>query len=261
MTKLKAFASHLGISFVIFLVILFFIVFKWYPPPFFSTDGGWQGIRIIIGVDLVLGPLLTLIVFKPGKPGLKFDLTVIGIIQASALAWGIWAVHHERPIATVYVENYFAPVTLYEIQGQGMTLDKLKVFGDHSPYWIYSNLPQNPDAMQKVRLEALRMGRPLFTFTQYYKPIDDMAMQRMQAHSLDMVKWLKGKPKDLQRYRQFMQKHKHDANLIFVPWHARDKYEIIAMNVSTRRYVGKLDIAPPNPTQKFPTLGDIKKKS
>ncbi|MEJ2399037.1 MAG: hypothetical protein P8Z67_12590, partial [Gammaproteobacteria bacterium] len=101
MTKLKAFASHLGISFLIFLIILYFIIFKWYPFPFFSTDGGWQGIRIIIGVDLVLGPLLTLIVFKPGKPGLKFDLSVIAIMQAGALAWGIWTVHHQRPIAAV----------------------------------------------------------------------------------------------------------------------------------------------------------------
>lgn len=259
MTRLKAFASHLGISLIIFLVLLYLITFIWYPPPFFSTDGGWQGIRIIIGVDLVLGPLLTLIVFKPGKPGLKFDLTMIGLIQAGALTWGIWTIHHQRAIAAVYVENYFAPVPLYEIKGQGMTLDKLKHFGQHPPYWVFSNLPNNMDAMQKIRLDALRMGRPLYTFTRYYKPVDHRAIETMRAKSLDMAKWVKGKPDAIKIYQRFMHQHKKESDLIFLPWHGRDKYEIIAMNAATRRYVGRLDIAPPQPNQKFPALGDNEK--
>ena len=254
MTKLKAGLSHLGISFVIFLIVLYFIVFKWYPQPFFTSDGGWQGIRIMVGVDLVLGPLLTTIVFKPGKPGLKFDLTVIGLIQASALAWGIWTVHHQRPIATIYVDNYFAPVTFYEIKGQGMTLAKLKAFGDKPPYWIYSDLSHKPDALQKARLEALRLGRPIFTFTRYYKPMGVKAMKVMQDHALDMQTWLKDKPVEMKRYQKFLLNHQEGKNLIFVPWHARDKYEIIAMNIATRRFVGSLDIKPPNPTEKFPTI-------
>lgn len=253
MTRFKAFASHLGISLVIFLGLLYMIIFKWYPPPFFSTDGGWQGIRIIVGVDLVLGPLLTLIVFKPGKRGLKFDLTMIGLFQVCALSWGIWTVHHQRPIAAVYVDNYFAPVTFYEIKGQGMTLDKLGQFGHQPPYWVYSDLPKKFAALQKVTLDALRMGRPLFTFTKYYKPVDSKAMQTMRSKSLDMNKWVKNKPAATKIYRAFRKEHQ-DSNLIFIPWHARDKYIIIAMNATTRRYVGKLDIVPPKPNQKFPAL-------
>ncbi|MEJ2362029.1 MAG: hypothetical protein P8Z75_11465 [Gammaproteobacteria bacterium] len=261
MTKLKAFASHLGISFLIFLIILYFIIFKWYPFPFFSTDGGWQGIRIIIGVDLVLGPLLTLIVFKPGKPGLKFDLSVIAIMQAGALAWGIWTVHHQRPIAAVYVDNYFAPVMLYEIKGQDMTLAKLKKFGEHPPFWIYSKLPEDSNAMQKIRLEALQMGRPIFTFTKYYHAMDENAMKIMRSRSLDMEQWVKGKPGATSIYHHFMNRHHDRKGLIFIPWHARDKYVIIAMDSVTRKYVGILDIAPPMPQQKFPAIGKVKKNT
>ena len=71
MSRFSAFAIHLLISFVIFIAITYLVVFKWYPDIFFDTDGGWRGMRIIIAVDLVLGPLLTLVVFKAGKPGLK----------------------------------------------------------------------------------------------------------------------------------------------------------------------------------------------
>lgn len=261
MTRFKAFASHLGISMMIFLVVLYLIIFKWYPPPFFTSDGGWQGIRIMVGVDLVLGPLLTLIVFKPGKPGLKFDLTMIGLVQAGALIWGIWTVHHQRPIAAVYVENYFAPVPHYEIKGQGMSLDKLKQFGDHPPYWIYSNLPKNFNELQRVTLQAIRTGQPLYTFTKYYAPIDKKAVKTMHDNSLNMQKWVKDKPAAAKIYQDFMQKHKANKNLIFVPWHARDKYEIIAIDTATRHYIGALDIAPPWPNQHFPALVDNKMKT
>jgi len=262
MTKRKAFATHLGISLVIFLILLFFIIFEWYPPPFFSSDGGWQGIRIIAGVDLVLGPLLTLIVFKPGKPGLKFDLMVIGIIQVSALAWGTWTVHHQRPIAVVFVENYLVPVTYYQIEDSGMTHDKLRAFGDKAPYWIYSDLPTDDTALQKVRLEALRMGRPLFKFTEYYKPMDAKALQLMKARALNMSEWVSNNPIAKQRYLTFLQRHHNGENLLFLPWHAREKYKIIALNDYNGRYVGSLEIAPPKPMQEIiPGMPASKAKS
>jgi hypothetical protein len=259
MTKLKAFATHLSLSFVIFLFILFLIVFEWYPPPFFTSDGGWQGIRIIAGVDLVLGPVLTLIVIKPGKPGLKFDLVVIALVQTTALAWGIWTVHHERPIATVFVENYFAPVTLYEIQGSGMSATKLQTFGSKPPYWIFSKLPSDPDALQKVRLEALRMGRPLFMFAEYYHVMDKTALQVIKAHALDMPKWLQNKPLDKQRYQQFLNRHNDIKDLIFIPWHARQTYEIIALDADTGKYIGATHIPAPKVTAAIPTINSANK--
>ena len=75
MSRYRAAAIHLGLSALLFVALAYLVVFVWYPGFFFETDGGWEGIRIIAAVDLVVGPLLTLIVFKAGKPGLRFDLT------------------------------------------------------------------------------------------------------------------------------------------------------------------------------------------
>ena len=69
MSRFKAFGIHLGISFVIFVFLAYLVVMEWYPGLLFDTDGGWRGMRIIIAVDLVLGPLLTLVVYRAGKPG------------------------------------------------------------------------------------------------------------------------------------------------------------------------------------------------
>ena len=60
----------------------------WYPTPYFAIDGGWQVLRILAGVDVVLGPLLTFIVFKIGKPSLKFDMSCIILMQIGALIYG-----------------------------------------------------------------------------------------------------------------------------------------------------------------------------
>ena len=73
MSRIKAFLIHLGISAVIFFILLYLIIFHWYPGFLFTADGGWQGVRIIAAVDLVLGPLLTLVVYKAGKPSLKME--------------------------------------------------------------------------------------------------------------------------------------------------------------------------------------------
>ena len=83
MSRWRAFAIHFGISMLVFLLLLAIILVFWFPGILFNIDGGWTGLRIIIGVDLVLGPLLTLVVFKAGKPGLKFDLACIGLFQAA----------------------------------------------------------------------------------------------------------------------------------------------------------------------------------
>lgn len=102
MNRFGAFAIHLGISLVIFAVLGYLIVFQWYPDFFFTSDGGWQGIRIVALVDLVLGPTLTLVVYKKGKPSLKFDLTVIALLQTACLIAGVYVVWSERPVAMVF---------------------------------------------------------------------------------------------------------------------------------------------------------------
>lgn len=71
--RFQAFGIHLLISFILFLFLAAIIKFFWYPGLLFETEGGWEGIKLIAGVDLVIGPLLTLIVYNIKKPELKQD--------------------------------------------------------------------------------------------------------------------------------------------------------------------------------------------
>ncbi len=107
MSRFSAFSYHMAISLVIFAILAYLIVEVWYPEFFFTIDGGWEGIRIVIGVDLVLGPLLTLVVYKAGKPGLKFDLSCIGVLQSLCLIAGVFVIYTVRPLYFIYYDKHF----------------------------------------------------------------------------------------------------------------------------------------------------------
>ncbi|MEJ2115130.1 MAG: type IV pilin accessory protein, partial [Gammaproteobacteria bacterium] len=79
----------MSISAAIISFVFTLIFFIWYPRPYFQANGAWSVIRILILVDLVMGPLLTLVLFKKGKPGLVLDLCLVAIIQLTALIYGV----------------------------------------------------------------------------------------------------------------------------------------------------------------------------
>jgi hypothetical protein len=108
--RYQAFATHLVISLAIFFILLVCITQYWYPGILFDTGNGWKAIGIIIGVDLILGPLLTLIIFNPKKSSLKLDLSIVALIQVAALIYGTWTIHSSRPIALAFLYQNFSTI-------------------------------------------------------------------------------------------------------------------------------------------------------
>ena len=141
-TRWGASAIHLLISAVIFLVLAAVIVFVWYPGFLFKTDGGWQGIRLIAGVDLVLGPMLTFFVYKATKPSLKFDLSVIACIQLAALVYGSLLVYQERPVAVVYANGVIRTLAASSFSDESVpaALEAMERIGS-LPAWVYVEPP------------------------------------------------------------------------------------------------------------------------
>jgi len=141
--RLAAVLVHLGLSSVVFLVLMWLIVFSWYPGPYFSYDGGWRGTIIVVAVDLVLGPALTFVVFDPRKERRKtvMDLCVIGVIQISALAWGFHAVESQRPVAVSFFAGAFHPVTADLVREQGGDLERIAALDAQHPPLVYVSMP------------------------------------------------------------------------------------------------------------------------
>jgi hypothetical protein len=115
MSRWKAAAVHLSISALIGLVSATLIFGLWYPRPYSHAAGADRLVVLLLGVDVVLGPLLTLIVFRSGKWGMRFDLTVIAIAQACAFLYGTSVVVRARPAFVVGNVDRFSLVTANDI--------------------------------------------------------------------------------------------------------------------------------------------------
>ncbi len=186
-SKFKAAGIHLIISGIIFLILAYFIIYKWYPLPYFTADGGWQGIRIVALIDLVLGPLMTLIIFNPGKSRreIRFDLGIIALIQASVLAWGIYTVHNERPVAIVHWDGEFFSMPAKAYHEQGIALDQITQFGSKNPVLIHAYHPVDIEKIHEILTLSTEKNLAPFEQFQLYRPLKEN-LEDIFIHQLDI---------------------------------------------------------------------------
>lgn len=156
-TRWQAFAIHLSISFVIFLILLSIILLFWYPGPFIYL-GGIEGIKIVAGVDLVLGPILTLMIYKKAKKSLKLDLSIIAAIQLSALIAGTWIVYTERPLVQVLSDDEIAVYTSKDFEMYNKPLSSLNEIAGATPKNIFLDLPEKATDVAKMKAFAEVIG-------------------------------------------------------------------------------------------------------
>jgi hypothetical protein len=153
-SRYQAFAFHMAISLVIFFILLVCITQYWYPGILFDTGNGWKAIGIIIGIDLILGPLLTLIVFNHNKSSLKFDLWVIALVQTAALVYGTWTVHQTRPIALAFINSNFS--TLYANSDIAESIqNKIDALETHHLYYLFDDSIKE-QTLNPIRFKAYR---------------------------------------------------------------------------------------------------------
>ena len=242
MSRFKAFSIHFAISFVIFLILLYLILIQWYPQPLFSTDGGLRVTYIIAGVHLVIGPLLTLIVFKSGKSGLKFDLVMIVLVQTLAGTWGVWNAYNERPAALIYTLDFFTPVPAYQLAEQGMTKKKLKQFGNEWPVVIYIDVPK--EKLSEVLSESIQSGKPLYLQTQYYSQFNKEQAKVLKESSMNIEKYVEDKPELKKLYQHSLLTGSARTNISYLALHSREKWVTAIFNLDSMRIIDTIDIDP-----------------
>lgn len=174
MAKLKASGIHLSISIVLFFGILYLILAEWYPGIFFTAEGGWDGIKLMAAVDLVLGPSLTFIIYNHMKANkeIVLDLSLVAVVQISALIWGGLQVYSERPVALVMWDGIFYTVTEDYYKKQGISLKDIATFSDEKPLLIYAESDHSLEQLEELQ----RLNRekiPPYAQVHLYKSIKE----------------------------------------------------------------------------------------
>lgn len=90
----------------------------WFPGAYRHMAGGVGLFTLIVSVDVVLGPLLTLVAFNPRKTHshLAMDLVVIALLQLAALVYGLYTVAQVRPVALAAENRLFRVVAAQDVK-------------------------------------------------------------------------------------------------------------------------------------------------
>ena len=167
----------------------------WYPGPLFEAAGGNHLVMVLIGVDITLGPLITLIIFKAGKKGLKFDLACIAIAQLAALAYGIHAVYLARPVYLTFTVDRFDLVTAKDLDPADLarvTRPEFKQPPLGRPQYAAAVLPDDAGEKEKILSTSLQ-GKDLQMYPQHYVPYAQEAQSALKRGApLDKLMTLDG---------------------------------------------------------------------
>lgn len=202
-SRIRAAAIHLSGSTIVAALAAALVFLVWYPPPYERLAGGLGLFVLVISVDVVMGPLITLAVFERSKPlrALRFDLLVVIVMQLAALTYGLYTMAIARPVAMALEGNRFRVVSVVDV----LESELLRApAGLQSLSWTGPRLLRTADVTAADKLDAIQMalsGHDLGTRPSYWRPWDDKARTEARAAAKPMSDLYVQKP----AYREAIQ--------------------------------------------------------
>ncbi|WP_395503214.1 TfpX/TfpZ family type IV pilin accessory protein [Ectopseudomonas mendocina] len=186
--RFKAFLVHLLCSLAIALGVLGLVFGLWYPAPLHLALGVTTIFLLLLTVDVTLGPLLTLLVYKAGKKSLKFDLAVIVLLQLTALGYGLWTVAQGRPAWLVFNVDRFDVVQVVDIDTRRLdeAQPQYRAPAWMGPRWVAAVRPADGERRGEILFEAILGGSDVAQHPELYHPLPDSAeLIKSRAQNLD----------------------------------------------------------------------------
>jgi hypothetical protein len=189
--KFRAFSIHFAATLVVAVSAAALIFLVWYPPPFGTMVGGLKLFTLITGIDLALGPLVSLVIYdsRKSRRALVFDYSVVAVVQAAALAYGIYSVSQARPAYVAFVKDRLEVIAAGEIAERDWREAKDSAYA--SPPWrgpelvaTYVRPADHNDALDGG-LEGRDVGvRPKF-YVEYATQVDAIKREIKPLSSLE----------------------------------------------------------------------------
>jgi len=244
LTRVRAALLHLGISALVGAAAMALLFGLWYPPPYSAAIGAGRLALVLLGVNLVLGPLLTFVVFKPGKKGLAFDLWVIAALQMAALLYGLHAVAASRPVFVVAAVDRFELVAANDISDADLAAGSEAGFRERSwlgPRLASVSVPNDAKEYDHVQSLALA-GLDLHQLPRYYRDYaSNAAALRERARPLDAL--FEKNPAARPTVEAWLQAHgRNAADVTWLPLSARKKDIVMLLDKASGLTLDPLDV-------------------
>ena len=195
--RITAFGLHLLGSATALTLILGALYLGWYRWPGWYLTSVLRVVGIVVLVDLVIGPTLTLIVANPRKARRVFarDVAIIVTVQLAALVYGAVTLWNGRPLYYTFSVDRLEIVQASDIEAsEAATAQRrnpsLAPHWYSLPRWIWAPLPDDPDvALHIVNDASLGTGKDIIDMPRYFKPWEQgLPKLRDQLVRLDDMK-------------------------------------------------------------------------
>lgn len=233
--RLKAAGIHLCGSLLIAVFAAALVFMVWYPSPMSFATGVAGIYLVLLGVDVCIGPLITLLVFNPAKKELKWDMTIVLLLQLSALLYGMHAVFAARPVYVVYNVGRFDLVFANNLSKNKLAtvsnpvFKTLPIFG---PQVIAARNPSDAKARSEILVSSLTGGDDLPQIPKYYVPYSEQTADAIKnAKPLRELSPLnKAQPANVQRLMQKYADRSADVGFLAVRGKVNDLTAVIDLH-------------------------------
>lgn len=176
--------------------VLVFLV--WYPHPYDLLSGGLKLFLILVTVDVVCGPLLTLVLFNPKKPRRELftDMALVILIQLGALVYGMHTVYEARPLFLVHEVDRFRVISLPDYNGDDVSRELSALAPGIRPRWVGGPLtvgirePRNSEERKDVMLDSVFGGRDYSQRPDFYVAYDEAYQAKALARAKPMATFI-----------------------------------------------------------------------
>lgn len=205
--RIKAFAWHLFGSASALSLTLGILYLGWYHWPGWYLADMPAVVAIMVGVDVVLGPLLTFVIASPVKPRrmLARDIGLIVLVQLVAFTYGAITLWNGRPLYYAFSVNSLTVVQAQDLERASTAKARNSPLAPHwysLPRWIWAPLPSNPEEADSIVRSAIGGGYDVTARPTYYKPWASGAAElRGQLRRVDDIKFFSLKERQFLKER------------------------------------------------------------
>ena len=190
--------THLAGSVFIALLIAILVFGIWYPAPYNKLAGGMELFFLVISVDVVVGPLLTLIIFNKLKPSKELirDLVIVTTLQLIALGYGVWSVWQARPLFLVAEIDRFKVITRPALDSNSLANlpSNLRPSFFSGPQFVALREPKDNNERSRVLFESIAGGRDYGERPEFYISYEGDAAKVTLKKSRPLLNFLEKYP-------------------------------------------------------------------
>jgi hypothetical protein len=238
-SRIRAFLFHLAGSACLATLAVALVFLVWYPSPLHKAVGVTDIFLLLLGVDVTLGPLMTLVIFDTRKKSLLFDMCVIVALQLAAFSYGLSSVAEGRPAWLVFSGDRFDLVQVTQIDAAST-----EGAGDYAqapwwgPRWVAATMPEGA-AGGKLLFEILSSGIDVSQRPNRYLPLEKhtpaMLAKAMPVQDLHKFNGHDRVAKALAQW---------PAADVFLPLNARVMPMTVLLNKASGQVVAVVDLRP-----------------